>query len=69
MDYSAFDDVTIGTTNGNFLEGFRPTRIAGLLSSLWLTRFISSLLFGVGRTDAPTLAFAALLMATTALVA
>jgi len=41
----------------------------GLLASLWFTRFISSLLFGVGRTDAPTLGIAALLMATTALAA
>ena len=53
-------------------QGMKPVLIGlavGLLASLWLTRFISSLLFGVGRTDAPTLAIAALLMATTALAA
>jgi putative ABC transport system permease protein len=41
----------------------------GLISSLELTRLISSLLFGVTPTDAPTFVLTALLLAATALLA
>jgi putative ABC transport system permease protein len=41
----------------------------GALAALWLGRFLSSLIFGVGTTDLPTFAGVSLLLMTTALLA
>jgi putative ABC transport system permease protein len=52
--------------------GMRLTLIgaaAGLVLSVALTRFMSTLLFGVGATDPVTLAFVSLLLAGVALLA
>jgi putative ABC transport system permease protein len=69
--------MALGAQAGNVLrmvmkQGLRLTLIGialGLLSSLLLTRYLSSLLFGISATDAPTFAAVALFLAGVALVA
>jgi putative ABC transport system permease protein len=69
--------MALGAQAGNVLrmvmkQGLRLTLIGialGLLASLLLTRYLSSLLFGISATDVPTFAFVALFLTGVALVA
>lgn len=69
--------MALGAPAGNVLrmvmgQGLRLTVIGialGLLASFLLTRYLSSLLFGISATDAPTFAVVALFLAGVALVA
>jgi len=69
--------MALGAQAGNVLrmvmkQGLRLTLIGialGLLASVLLTRYLSSLLFGVSATDAPTFTVVALFLAGVALVA